>query len=89
MTDETRAELLPCPFCGHEKPTFVRRGDSRQSCIIECGWCGCRHESSDEGEDNGSTWNTRAAIVAERTRCAAIARAHGAEDVAAEIEQPN
>lgn len=28
-------------------------------------------------------------IDAERTRCAAIARAHGAEDVAAEIEQPN
>ena len=30
-----------------------------------------------------------AAIIAERTRCAAIARAHGAEDVAAEIEHSN
>ena len=30
-----------------------------------------------------------AAITAERTRCAAIARAHGAEDVAAEIEHSN
>ena len=31
----------------------------------------------------------QAAIAHERTRCAAIARAHGAEDVAAEIEHSN
>lgn len=53
--------LLPCPFCGHESPEFERMGDRRQSCIVICGWCGARHESSDEGAQNGSSWNARTA----------------------------
>ena len=54
-------ELLPCPFCGHERPSFEREGTPRQSCIVVCGNCGCRHESSDEDERSGSSWNDRAA----------------------------
>jgi len=60
MSASLRERLLPCPFCGHETPEFVRMGDSRQSCIVECGWCGCTHESSDEGDACGTSWNTRA-----------------------------
>lgn len=52
--------LLPCPFCGHESPEFERMGGRRQSCIVICGWCGARHESSDEGDRCGSSWNQRA-----------------------------
>lgn len=53
--------LLPCPFCGNETPEFERVGSPRQSCIVICGSCGARHESSDEGSRNGSSWNQRAA----------------------------
>ena len=53
-------KLLPCPFCGHDTPEFERMGDRRQSCIVICGNCGARHESSDEGEHCGSSWNQRA-----------------------------
>jgi len=53
-------KLLPCPFCGNEHPDYERVGTPRQSCIVACGNCGCRHESGDEGEHNGSSWNTRA-----------------------------
>lgn len=51
--------LRPCPFCGHDKPSFERAGTRRQSCIVVCGNCGARHESSDEGEDSGKSWNQR------------------------------
>lgn len=56
--------LKPCPFCGNETPEFERMGTPRQSCIVICGHCGARHESSDEGEFNGTSWNERAAIRA-------------------------
>ena len=36
-------------------------GTPRQSCIVICGNCGCRQESSDEGTDCGRSWNDRAA----------------------------
>jgi len=51
-------ELLPCPFCGGEAE-FVRLGDKRVSCQVKCTNCGASHESSDEGEHNGSSWNMR------------------------------
>jgi Lar family restriction alleviation protein len=57
------AALLPCPFCGHDTPEFERMGTPRQSCIVICGNCGARHESSDEGANSGSSWNERAAIA--------------------------
>ena len=38
-------------------------GTPRQSCIVICGNCGCRHESSDEDEHSGTSWNTRAALA--------------------------
>lgn len=64
------SELLPCPFCGHRTPEFERRGTSRQSCIVVCGNCGCRHESSDEDERCGESWNTRAALAQSRPQAA-------------------
>lgn len=54
----TETQLLPCPFCGSEA-IFERRGTARQSCIVVCTNCGCRHESGDEEGWNGSSWNDR------------------------------
>lgn len=62
-TEAMLAALLPCPFCGNEAPEFERMGTARQSCIVVCGNCGCRHESSDEGARCGSSWNTRADLT--------------------------
>ncbi|SOY79979.1 hypothetical protein CBM2599_A120544 [Cupriavidus taiwanensis] len=53
------AELKPCPFCGGNAH-FERMGTGRQSCIVECGNCGARHESSDEYDRSGMSWNERA-----------------------------
>lgn len=55
-------ELKPSPFCGNKEVSFERLGTSRQSCIVECGNCGCRHESSDEYEMSGRSWNERAEL---------------------------
>jgi hypothetical protein len=33
---------------------------ARRSCIVACGQCGARHESSDEYERSGTSWNERA-----------------------------
>lgn len=54
------SDLKPCPFCGNKEPEIERFGTHRQSCIVACGSCGARHESSDEGEDSGTSWNHRA-----------------------------
>ena len=51
-------DLFPCPFCGGAAE-FERLGTPRQSCIVECTDCGVRQESSDSGDRNGSSWNTR------------------------------
>lgn len=51
-------DLKRCPFCGGEAE-FERLGTSRQSCIVVCTWCGCSHESSDQGTHNGQSWNRR------------------------------
>jgi Lar family restriction alleviation protein len=53
------SELKPCPFCGG-KADMVQPGTRRHSCIVECLNCGCRLESSDEGERSGQSWNSRA-----------------------------
>ena len=52
-------DLKPCPFCGGEAE-IVQPGTRRHSCIVDCLNCGCRLESSDEGELSGMAWNTRA-----------------------------
>ena len=57
------AELKPCPFCGHDSPYFERMGTPRWSCIVICTDCGARHESSDEDERSGWSWNQRAALA--------------------------
>jgi len=54
--------LLPCPFCGHDKPYFERMGTGSVSCQVACGNCGAWHESSDEYLQSGKSWNTRAAL---------------------------
>ena len=54
--------LHPCPFCGNTEPYFVRIGDSKQSPIIACGYCGCRMEANETDIHNGSAWNRRACI---------------------------
>lgn len=51
-------ELLPCPFCGGEAE-MVRTGTPRRSCQVACSNCNTHHESADEGEDSGASWNTR------------------------------
>lgn len=57
-------KLLPCPFCGGE-PEIVRPGTSRYSTIIACTNCGCRHESRDENERVGVSWNRRVPAAAQ------------------------
>ena len=52
------ADLKPCPFCGGAA-YFERTGTRRQSCIVACSDCGARHESSDEDERSGQSWNRR------------------------------
>lgn len=52
-------KLLPCPFCGDDEPEFERMGTGRVSCIVICTNCGCRHDSGDSGEHNGTSWNRR------------------------------
>lgn len=68
--------LAPCPFCG-DVAEFERTGTRRQSCIVQCTECGTRHESSDEGERSGTSWNRRAADaeIARLTAELAAARA--------------
>ena len=84
-------ELLPCPFCGHSTPEFERLGTGKQSCIVACGNCGCRHESGDEWDDCGKSWNTRAiesqsaqiaALTAERDALRGLADSEGSRAVA-------
>jgi ribosomal protein L37AE/L43A len=53
-------ELKPCPFCGDSGPVIAQPGTARYSCIVECSNCGCRHESGDEGNRSGTSWNERA-----------------------------
>ena len=60
-TEQERAELLPCPFCG-EAAYFERHGTHRQSCIVACQSCGCSLETGETGHDCGGMWNTRAAL---------------------------
>lgn len=64
MNDKVQSimALKPCPFCGNETPEFERMGTPRQSCVVRCGNCGALHESGDEGEFSGTSWNERAAI---------------------------
>lgn len=51
--------LAPCPFCGGDAE-IVQPGTPRQTCVVACTDCGAQHESSDEGERSGTSWNRRA-----------------------------
>jgi Lar family restriction alleviation protein len=54
----SETKLLPCPFCGGE--AYIEQiGTPRQSCVVECGSCGLRHDSGDEGQRCGTSWNRR------------------------------
>ena len=54
-------KLILCPFCDGEAE-FEKLGTPRQSSIVTCLNCGCRLESNEEGEHNGSNWNRRPSI---------------------------
>ncbi len=69
-------ELLPCPFCG-SKAHIEQPGTRRQSCIVECDSCGLRHESGDEGNRCGTSWNRRAAPAAPSDGAQAPQTPHG------------
>lgn len=99
MTDDTRAELLPCPFCGGDAQ-FVRNeecgvdGEPHENYSgewIECAQClACTNimfplMDSVRGQ-LAERWNMRAALTSERARCAEIARAAGRDDIAGAIE---
>ena len=51
-------DLLPCPFCGGAA-AMVRIGSRRHSCMVECTECNTHHESPDEWEQSGASWNRR------------------------------
>jgi len=51
-------KLKPCPFCGNHEIEIEREGTSRASCVVLCGWCGCKLESNEIGY--GEAWNRRA-----------------------------
>ncbi len=52
-------DLLACPFCGG-RAEITRKGTIRQSMIISCTNCGCRHESGDVfGLTKNLQWNMR------------------------------
>jgi len=51
-------KLSPCPFCGGAAEV-VRIGTRRVSCQVACTMCGSYHESSDEWDDSGRSWNER------------------------------
>lgn len=59
MKQEQQIEesLKPCPFCGNKNIEVEREGNSRQSCIVACGNCGCIVESNENGF--GHDWNIR------------------------------
>lgn len=63
--------LRPCPFCGG-RAEFERTGTPRQSCIVVCTDCGARHESSDEGERSGWSWNRGVRLAAEQPQPEAL-----------------
>lgn len=72
-------ELKPCPFCGGTA-SIVQPGTRRQSCVVECDSCGLSHDSGDEGEHCGKSWNRRdgdrAIEAAAIERCAKVCERH-------------
>ena len=88
MTDDTRAELTPVAWCddsatsggaGNCASDYAKRYWANGHWVERESAARLRHPlySADQ---------LAAAITAERTRCAAIARKHGAEDAAREME---
>jgi len=53
----SRAELLPCPFCGG-KAEIEQEGSPRRSTSYACTDCGCRLETGEEWRF-GRRWNER------------------------------
>ena len=88
MTDETRAELLPVAWCDD----LVSNGEAGNlaSAYVKKYWAHGHWADKMQAERLThplySANQLATALAAERTRCAAIARAAGREDIAAEIE---
>lgn len=81
-------KLKPCPFCGGEAE-IERMGTNRQSCIIACTECGCRHEGPDEYDRCGYQWNLRATDQAHAAKTKAeeaeLAAAQELDEVRAQL----
>lgn len=69
-------DLLSCPFCGGEAE-FERLGTPRQSTIVACTQCSCRHESGEEW-DHGRAWNRRSTLKPEGEQISGEAVERGA-----------
>lgn len=63
-TEQERAELLPCPFCGESKNLTVQHCEGtiiHPAYRIYCGNCGASNGYSDR-VDPVKNWNSRAAL---------------------------
>ncbi len=75
MTDQTKSELLPCPFCGTDDALI--HGHAFGHPGVECRQCGCigprgQDDSEDDAQD---AWNLRPLLAPAAPQREAIARA--------------
>lgn len=64
-TEQERAELLPCPFCGSRNVAqrFTREASFEALSFVECYDCGARGSGvSGQGGEAIEEWNRRAAL---------------------------
>lgn len=54
-----KSELKPCPFCGGTN-LFIHEGFSHECATVRCKDCDIDMHSSEEYEESGTIWNTRA-----------------------------
>lgn len=62
MTNNDKATLLPCPFCGGEAETSYRDTSMDPLWCVFCTKCGCRTPEVSRGRDENDIWNTRTEV---------------------------